>query len=115
LVANSGNFVSTIPLLWRDGSLFDGFMHFSDWLYAQTRQTHNIALSRLRDLTAQYLTDEAGLAQEDVQRSLDHDRERTCNLSVADARPRQARHLAGSRQPGQRPMPAGTTNRGCES
>jgi radical SAM superfamily enzyme YgiQ (UPF0313 family) len=100
LVANSGNFVSTTPLFWRDGSPFPGFMRFSDWLYAQTRQTHSIALSRLRDLVAQYLTDEAGLAPEEVQHAFDHDRERTRNVSAASARPRQARHLPRSRPPG---------------
>jgi hypothetical protein len=45
LVGNSGNFVETTPLLWRDGSPFQGFMRFADWLYAQTKQTHSIALS----------------------------------------------------------------------
>jgi hypothetical protein len=75
-------------------------MRFSDWLYAQTRQTHSIALSRLRDLVAQYLTDEAGLAPEEVQHAFDHDRERTRNVSAASARPRQARHLPRSRPPG---------------
>jgi hypothetical protein len=28
LIANSGNFVETTPLLWRDGSPFQGFMRF---------------------------------------------------------------------------------------
>jgi len=99
LVANSGNFVSTTPLLWRNGSPFDGFIRFSDWLYAQTRQTHNLALARLRDLAAQYLTDEAGLGHEEVQHSLRRDWERTRNIPAPDSRPRQARHMAGSRQP----------------
>ena len=52
LIANSGNFVETTPLLWRDGSPFQGFMRLSDWLYAQTRQTHSIALARLRELVS---------------------------------------------------------------
>src|SRR5580692_2210764 len=60
LMANSGNFIETTPLLWVDGSAFQGFMRFSDWLYAQTHQTHGIALSRLRESLAQYLTEQAG-------------------------------------------------------
>src|SRR6266853_6636789 len=59
MVGNSGNFVETTPLLWADGSAFEGFMRFSDWLYAQTRQTHAIALVRLRELVARYLLEEA--------------------------------------------------------
>jgi len=96
LVANSGNFVETTPLLWRDGSPFHGFLRFSDWLYAQTRQTHNIALPRLRDLVAHYLTEEAVVTGEEVQRALHRDADRTRGSSVPDAPPRQMRHLAKS-------------------
>ncbi len=51
LVANSGNFNEAAPAL----STFDGFMRFSDWLYAETRQTHAIARSRLAELLGAYL------------------------------------------------------------
>jgi len=97
LIANSGNFVETTPLLWPDGSPFQGFMRFSDWLYAQTRQTHSIALARLRELVAQYLTEETGQIREEVQRTLHRDAERARGSLVPDAPPRQARHLAKSR------------------
>jgi radical SAM superfamily enzyme YgiQ (UPF0313 family) len=96
LVANSGNFVETTPLLWRDGSPFHGFLRFSDWLYAQTRQTHNIALPRLRDLVARYLTEEAAVTGEEVQRARHRDADRTRVSSVPEAPPRQMRHLAKS-------------------
>ncbi len=97
LVANSGNFVEITPLLWRDGSPFQGFMCFSDWLYAQTRQTHSIALSRLRELAARYLVEEAGQMGEEVRAAIKRDSERARGSSVPDAPPRQARHLAKSR------------------
>ena len=122
LIANSGNFVETTPLFWRDpltltlsphagrgeirdpplplgerievrGSPFWSFLHFSDWLYAQTRQTHSIALARLRELVARYLTEEAGVAREEVQRALHLDSGRSRISSVVEAPPRQARHL----------------------
>jgi hypothetical protein len=78
------------------GSPFWSFLHFSDWLYAQTRQTHSIALARLRELVARYLTEEAGQSGEEVQRALQRDTERARGSSVPDAPPRQARHLAKS-------------------
>src|SRR3954468_20945007 len=33
LIANSGNFIETSPLIWSGGSAFESFMRFSDWLY----------------------------------------------------------------------------------
>jgi radical SAM superfamily enzyme YgiQ (UPF0313 family) len=58
LIANSGNFVDTAPSIWRDGSPFEHFMQLSDWLFAQTGQTHAISLSRLSELIFNFLTDE---------------------------------------------------------
>jgi len=49
LVANSGRFQLSLGLLL-GGSPFARFLAFSDWLYAKTRQTHQIALDRLFDL-----------------------------------------------------------------
>jgi radical SAM superfamily enzyme YgiQ (UPF0313 family) len=48
LVANSGNFA---PVPWT----FERFLDFSDWLYAQTRQTHSIARARLAELLGEFL------------------------------------------------------------
>ena len=63
LVANSGNFVETTPLLWKDAaSPFRGFMQFSKWLYQDVRRTGEIALSRLTERLFTYLTKERGLA-----------------------------------------------------
>src|ERR1043166_9147102 len=48
LVVNSGN--SPAMTDWT----FDSFMRFSDWLYAQAKQTHAIARSRLAELLGGY-------------------------------------------------------------
>lgn len=57
LVANSGNFLATTPLLWSDGtSPFRAFLRWSDWLYTQTGQRHGIALDRLAEHLFQFLT-----------------------------------------------------------
>jgi radical SAM superfamily enzyme YgiQ (UPF0313 family) len=49
LIANSGRFKRTKTLLLGD-SPFARFMRLSDWIFAQTRQTHQIAMDRLFDL-----------------------------------------------------------------
>jgi radical SAM superfamily enzyme YgiQ (UPF0313 family) len=37
LVANSGNFLETTPLIWGEGLPFESFLQFSDWLFAAGR------------------------------------------------------------------------------
>lgn len=54
LVANSGRFANTIPVLLGEAP-FDNFMAFSDWIYENTDATHRIALDRLAKLVAQWL------------------------------------------------------------
>lgn len=49
MVSNSGRFAHAMPLLLGDDP-FARFLRFSDWLYEQTGQTHQIALDRLYDL-----------------------------------------------------------------
>jgi radical SAM superfamily enzyme YgiQ (UPF0313 family) len=56
LVGNSGNFITTTPLIWGDASPFESFMHFSDWLFAKVGRTDSIALARLGELLFEYLT-----------------------------------------------------------
>jgi len=78
LVANSGNFVRTTPLLWegeaRKGeapaeprsaarppsSPFAAFLSFSDWLYERVGRNHGIALTHLTEHLFRYLRDELG-------------------------------------------------------
>jgi radical SAM superfamily enzyme YgiQ (UPF0313 family) len=57
LVANSGNFVETTPLLWGTvHSPFAGFMRWSDWLHGRIGRRHGIALPLLAELLFEYLT-----------------------------------------------------------
>ena len=55
LVANSGRFTRTVPLLL-GAAPFARFLRFSDWLFAKTGKTHEIALERLYDFLFECLT-----------------------------------------------------------
>ncbi|NBV23850.1 MAG: DUF4080 domain-containing protein [Proteobacteria bacterium] len=99
LVANSGNFRATTPLLWSSGSRVEGressasasaldprpstldsaferFLAFSDWLYARVGKRHGIALDALAEALFVYLTTVAGLAAPAVAASIIADFER---------------------------------------
>ncbi|HEU4776295.1 MAG TPA: DUF4080 domain-containing protein [Telluria sp.] len=54
LVANSGRFAHTLPVLLGE-SAFENFMAFSDWLYTNTDATHRIALDRLASMVSKWL------------------------------------------------------------
>ncbi len=60
MVGNSGRFHRVLPLLAGDAP-FDRFMRFSDWLYARTGRTHEIALERLCDSLHAFLTQALGM------------------------------------------------------
>ncbi len=71
LVANSGRFPKSHRLLWDGGrSPFQSLLAFSDWLFAETRQTHAIALDRLAKCLHQFLTTVQGLALEAADEAL---------------------------------------------
>jgi radical SAM superfamily enzyme YgiQ (UPF0313 family) len=103
LVANSGRFANTTPVLLGDAP-FDNFMAFSDWIFTRTDATHRIALDRLAKLVAEYLQ-ERGMDRIDANNLLASD---YAGKVDAPARPapvpmdaaravapsRQARHLA---------------------
>ena len=73
LVANSGRFGRTLPLLLGASPAFAGFMAFADWLYAQTGQTHQIALERLFDRAHQYLVGTRALDATHIETALHED------------------------------------------
>jgi len=54
LIANSGRFTHSLPILLEGPSPFEVFMSLSDWLWRVTRQTHRIALIRLFELLLRY-------------------------------------------------------------
>ncbi len=77
LVANSGNFTVTLPLIWNVGSAladhdgeavrqggpyvnaspFASFLNLSDWLFDQTGRRHGISLTHLSELLFRFLTE----------------------------------------------------------
>lgn len=88
-IANSGNFVETLPLVWStpDESLgdelgnlhrspFDEFRRLTGWLFEREGKTHGIPLSKLLDRVFQYLTDEKRYPAEYVASRLWRDYQR---------------------------------------
>jgi radical SAM superfamily enzyme YgiQ (UPF0313 family) len=79
LVANSGRFVHTLPLLLNthassaNPSAFYSFLAFADWLYATTGKTHQIALERLFEFVHQWLTTVCSLPTAQVEPLLEQD------------------------------------------
>lgn len=69
LIANSGRFPATLPLLLGQ-SPFDNFMRLSDWLYSETGQTDRIHLPRLFELLHRGLCGPLQLAAEAVEPAL---------------------------------------------
>ncbi len=77
LVGNSGNFVETTPLIWRqEKSAFAGFLRWSEWLHGRLGKTDSIALVRLMELLFKYLTGAVGLEPQLVAQTLWRDYQR---------------------------------------
>lgn len=74
LIANSGNFVETLPSFWSGGeSPFAAMRQFSCWLYAQSGRTHGIALPRLLESVWIYLTEVRNQLPQTVAEKLNRD------------------------------------------
>ncbi len=69
IVGNSGRFHRALELLLQDGP-YARFMAFSDWLFALTGKTHQIALDRLFEHVHAFLIGELGVARESASRAL---------------------------------------------
>lgn len=106
LVGNSGNFVETTPLIWRDqASPFAAFLRWSDWLHARIQRTDSIALARLMELLLTFLTGELHQAPRSVAESLWRDYQRAgrkdkpgflaTHIPDAPKRPPAAPQMAG--------------------
>jgi hypothetical protein len=98
IVANSGQFSTTLPMLWECGmrnaecgvgetaehsalrtphSAFASFLRFSDWLHATLRRTHQIALQSVAEGLFDFLTGENGADRTTVAAALEADWRRT--------------------------------------
>ena len=114
LFGNSGNFVDSIPMLWRNApSPFWQFLQFSDWLFGKVGRTDSIALARLAELLFEFLTCKLDLPEQsaaetiwrDYQRGVGREKPGFLRRFVTDSQKpqaaretgglkRQARHLA---------------------
>jgi len=72
MVANSGRFEETLPLIL-GSTPFDRFMSLSEWLFATTQQVHKISLKRLFDLLYDAMTHLLQIPIADTLRCLKHD------------------------------------------
>jgi hypothetical protein len=73
LTYNSGNFKRSLPLLWKDESVYENFYTFSLWIYGQTQSTWKISLPRLGELLFTYLTDVKEYKEEEVAKFMIQD------------------------------------------
>ena len=69
LVGNSGRFRRAVQLLLADAP-FARFMRFSDWLFARTGKTHEIALERLFEHVHAFMAHELGLDEHVIAAAL---------------------------------------------
>jgi radical SAM superfamily enzyme YgiQ (UPF0313 family) len=89
LIANSGNFIETTPLLWTapsaagepresvpNRSPFESFLRLTDWLHETTGRQHGIALHDLMRLLFTHLTEIVGHAPSAVAPALWRDYQR---------------------------------------
>lgn len=58
LLGNSGNFVETLPLLWRDESPFWTLWRLTDWLHTRLGRFTGIPLLKLTELVFEFATTE---------------------------------------------------------
>lgn len=109
LTANSGHFVETTPLIWReDRSPFAAFLRWTDWIFAQAGGQHGIALTRLTELLFRYLTEKLGQAPAQVAPVLWSDYQRTGH---SDKPPFLRDYLGADTHPGTKPTRSGLLKR----
>jgi radical SAM superfamily enzyme YgiQ (UPF0313 family) len=112
MVANSGRFARTLPLLLGNAP-FERFLAFSDWLYGRTGQTHAIAHERMVHALQTFMAECDGIDTDVASRALiddyrGHGGRSRLTFEDSDAvlpvpvprkkratPPRQSRHLAG--------------------
>lgn len=59
--------------MWSNGSVYQGFYAFSEWIYSQTESTWQISLERLSELIFRYLTGVLALEEKSIKAILIED------------------------------------------
>lgn len=100
MIANSGRFANTLPNILGD-TPFARFLALSDWLYAKTNATHQIALARLARLVAEWLVEQGAdagqvraMLESDYAGGAEKPHLQRKAAAEAAAPQRQARHVA---------------------
>jgi hypothetical protein len=70
LVANSGRFRQSLPLLLQGPSAFAAFLAFADWLWQRTGETSHLTPEQLVDALFDYLVTERRLDADTVRQTL---------------------------------------------
>ena len=55
ILYNSGNFKESVKLIWFETTVYDGFLHFSNWLYNASNATHKISMDNMANYLFEYL------------------------------------------------------------
>ncbi len=76
-VANSGNFLSTMKLIWPGQNLFHSFLAFTDKVAREHPQTHGIELGRLAGFLFRHAVEDLHMETDDVLFALESDFVRT--------------------------------------
>lgn len=76
LLGNSGNFVETLPLLWRDESPFWTLWRLTDWLHTRLGRFTGIPLLKLTELVFEFATTQLGRDAEELAPTLLRDYQR---------------------------------------
>ncbi|MEE9320382.1 MAG: DUF4080 domain-containing protein [Granulosicoccus sp.] len=88
LVANSGRFPNSLPLILGDNP-FKRFMSLSDWIFSTSEQTHRIALPRLLEFLWRSMTTlldvDAEVADDAARKDFKHNRLKGVPVFLADA------------------------------
>ena len=66
LFYNSGNFKTSIHLLWQNESVYTNFYAFGLWIYKQTDATYKISLQRQGELLFEYLSEEKQIDKQSI-------------------------------------------------
>lgn len=72
LIANSGRFKHTLPLLLNHDA-FNAISHFSEWAFPKVNQTHGIALDKLFGLIFEYITQHTQHELTTIQQAMQQD------------------------------------------